>query len=916
MENYSHQKIEQKWQRVWDELGLYQAKDFDKKPKAYILVEFPYLSGDGLHVGHVRSYSALDALVRKKRMQGYNVLYPIGWDAFGLPTENYAIKTGIHPIEITKKNIVLFKKQLRSLGLSFDWSREINTSDQQYYKWTQWIFLKLYEKGLAYTAKIPINWCPRCKIGLANEEVVSGQCERCGAEVQRREQRQWMLKITDYADRLLKDLQKLDYLEKIKAQQKNWIGRSCGVNIKFRAEGLDKYIDVFTTRADTLFGVTAMVLAPEHDLVKKITTKERKKQVQAYIKASKKKSELERTDLAKEKTGVFTGAYCINPGNNEKIPVWVGDYVIATYGGGSVMVVPAHDKRDYALAKKYGLKIKQVVKPSRLCHCEEARSADEAISSSPPCHSEEAEGRRGISSKILKHAYTDYGVLVNSGEFSGLNSSQAIEKIAEWLEKKDLGKKTVQYKLRDWVFSRQHYWGEPIPLVFCKNCKKQVVNSKSEIRNPKQIQNSKFKIQNFSKGELLNPGWIAVPEKDLPVELPYVKTYKPTQTGESPLANIKDWVNVKCPKCRGQAKRETDTMPNWAGSNWYFLRYLDPKNNKIFADAKKLKYWLPVDLYNGGMEHTTLHLLYSRFWHKFLYDIGVVPVDEPYAKRRSHGMVLGEDSRKMSKSFGNVVNPDDIVKKYGADVLRVYEMFMGPFDQAIAWDTKTILGVDRFLTKVRILTENIIQNLGSPRNPKSEIRNSKQIQNSNDQNSKRSLDQLKHKTIKKVSEDLENMKFNTAVACLMEYTNALIKEYENIRTPVPESFGFGTGQALEQEHIKTLLLLLAPFAPHLAEELWHQINPELDEKQSIFQEKWPEFDPELAKSKEIELVIQINGSVRDKVVTKADISQTQAEKIVLKRQKIQNHIKDKHIKKIIFVKGKLINFVLRSSAPK
>ncbi|MCH7759065.1 leucine--tRNA ligase [Patescibacteria group bacterium] len=553
MNSHNHTKIEKKWQKQWDKLKLYQAIDFDQKPKAYILIEFPYLSGDGLHVGHVRSYTALDALSRKRKMQGYNVLYPIGWDAFGLPTENYAIKTGIHPVEITKKNIVLFKRQLKSLGISFDWSREINTSDPKYYKWTQWIFLKLYEKGLAYTAKIPINWCPSCKIGLANEEVLRGKCERCGADVQRREQRQWMLKITAYADRLLKDLEKVDYLEKIKAQQINWIGRSEGMNIKFKIKGINENINVFTTRADTLFGVTAMVLAPEHSLVAKITVQEYKKQVENYISNSKAKSELERTDLEKEKTGVFTGAYCLNPVNNEKIPIWVGDYVIATYGGGAVMVVPAHDKRDYALAKKYKLKIKEVVK----------------------------------GGDISKDAYTEYGKLVNSGQFNGLGSKQAIKKISKWLNKKGFGEEIIQYKLRDWVFSRQHYWGEPIPMIHCSQC-----------------------------------GIVPVPEKDLPVELPYVKSYKPTDTGESPLANIKDWVNVKCPKCRGQAKRETDTMPNWAGSNWYFLRYIDPHNDQALADPKKLKYWLPIDLYNGGMEHTTLHLLYSRFWHKFLFDIG------------------------------------------------------------------------------------------------------------------------------------------------------------------------------------------------------------------------------------------------------------------------------------------------------
>ncbi len=801
-----NQGIEQKWQNIWEKLNLYQAKDFDKRPKQYILIEFPYLSGDGLHVGHVRSYAALDALVRKKRMQGYNVLYPIGWDAFGLPTENYAIKTGLHPKEITKQNIKLFKRQLKSLGLSFDWSREINTSDPKYYKWTQWIFLQLFKKKLAYQAKIPINWCPKCKIGLANEEVISNKCERCRAEVLRKEQKQWMLKITDYAERLLKDLEKIDYLDKIKAQQINWIGRSQGANARFLIVDIKESIEVFTTRIDTLFGVTALVLAPEHDLVKKVTRLEQKKEVEEYVKASKKKSELERTDLDKEKTGVFTGAYCLNPVNQEKIPIWVGDYVIATYGGGAVMIVPAHDKRDYVFAKKFGLEIKEVVE----------------------------------GGDISKQAYTDYGVLVNSGEFDGLDSKQGIQKITLWLKKKKLGDFTVHYKLRDWVFSRQHYWGEPIPIIHCPKC-----------------------------------GTVPVLEKDLPVELPYVKSYKPTETGQSPLAAIKDWVKTRCPQCNGLAERETDTMPNWAGSNWYFLRYLDSANDKSLADIKKLKYWMPVDLYNGGMEHTTLHLLYSRFWHKFLFDIKVVPTSEPYAQRRSHGIVLAEDGRKMSKSFGNVVSPDEIIKKYGADVLRIYEMFMGPFDQMIAWDTKTIEGVNRFLLKVKTLV----------------------LENKNKKEGKLNLNKLEqqtHQTIKKVGQDLENMKFNTAVAALMEYNNELI----------------GFDAQIPEDNIKILLLLLAPLAPHWSEELWHKIQPQLSEEQSIFQQPWPKFNEKLIQKKEIELVIQINGKVRDKILTPINISQRQAEKMACQRKKIQHFVKDKEIKKIIFVPKKLINLVV------
>ena len=801
-----NQVIEQKWQNIWDKLSLYRAKDFDKRPKQYILIEFPYLSGDGLHVGHVRSYVALDVLARKKRMQGYNVLYPIGWDAFGLPTENYAIKTGIHPKDITKQNIKLFKRQLKSLGLSFDWSREINTSDPKYYKWTQWIFLQLFKNKLAYQAKIPINWCPKCKIGLANEEVISNKCERCGTEVIRREQKQWMLKITDYADRLLKDLKKVDYLDKIKAQQINWIGKSEGTNVKFSIVDNKESIEVFTTRIDTLFGVTALVLAPEYDLIQKITPLERKKEVEEYIKASKKKSELERTDLDKEKTGVFTGAYCINPINLKKVPIWVGDYVVATYGGGAVMIVPAHDKRDYIFAKKYGIEIKEVIK----------------------------------GGDISQQAYTDEGVLINSKDFNGLNSKQAIKKITLWLKKKKLGDFTTHYKLRDWVFSRQHYWGEPIPIIHCPKC-----------------------------------GAVPVLEKDLPVELPYIKSYQPTKTGHSPLAEIKDWVEVRCPRCNGLAKRETDTMPNWAGSNWYFLRYVDPFNEKSLANIKKLKYWMPIDLYNGGMEHTTLHLLYSRFWYKFLFDIKVVPSSEPYSRRYSHGIVLASDGRKMSKSFGNVISSDEIIKKYGADVLRIYEMFMGPYDQTIAWDIKTIEGVNRFLLKVKTL---VLENKNR-RKEKLDIKK---------------LEQLTHQAIKKVGQDIENMKFNTAVAALMEYNNELI----NFNVQIPE------------QNIKILLLLLSPFAPHWSEELWHQIQPQLSEEQSIFQQSWPKFNEKLIQKKEIELIVQINGKIRDKILTSIDISQKQAEKMVLQREKIQKFIKDKKIKKIIFVPKKLINFVI------
>ncbi len=814
--NYPFKKIEKKWQKKWEKQNLYKAKDFSKKPKQYILVEFPYPSGDGLHVGHIRSYTALDVIARKKRMEGYNVLYPMGWDAFGLPTENYAIKTGVHPRKITQKNIRIFKKQLKSIGFSFDWDREINTTDPNYYKWTQWIFLKLFEKGLAYQSKIPINWCPSCKIGLANEEVIEGKCERCGHQTERKEIKQWMLKITKYADRLIEDLKKVDYLDKIKAQQINWIGKSSGVEIKFKIkisssqkenpeQQNGKYKDeikVFTTRPDTLFGVTALVIAPEHKIIKNYKAQIiNYSEVKNYIKQSAKKTEFERTELTKQKTGVeLKGIKAINPANNEEIPIWVGDYVIATYGGGAVMVVPAHDKRDFQFAKKYGLKIREVVS----------------------------------GGNISKEAYVNYGILKNSGRFNGLTSKQAISEITKWLKKKGAGKKITQYKLRDWIFSRQHYWGEPIPIIHCPKC-----------------------------------GAVPVPEKDLPVKLPYVKNYQPTKTGESPLANISNWIKVKCPKCGNNARRETDTMPNWAGSNWYFIRYIDPKNDKTLADPKKLKYWLPVDWYNGGMEHTTLHLLYSRFWYKFLFDIGVVPQDEPYKKRTSHGVVLAEDGRKMSKSFGNVINPDDIVKTFGADTLRVYEMFMGPFEQTIMWSMQGVNGVHRFLNRVWKLVSDCLKNKAS---------------------SKRAIRAI-HKLNKKIQEDLETTKFNTAISAFMEFTN----------------FGLENKKEVGKEVIERFLILLAPFAPHISEELWEKLG----HKQSIFLEKWPKYNPRLAKEESFELVIQINGKVRDKIESaEISISQAQAEKLALSREKIKKWTKGKKIKKIIFIPKKLINIVI------
>ena len=796
---YNPQQIEPKWQKYWQENGFYRAKDSSGQPKKYILVEFPYPSGQGLHVGHARSYSALDAVARKKRMEGFNVLFPIGWDAFGLPTENYAIKTGTHPKEATAKNIDNYRRQLESLGLSFDWSREINTTDPKYYKWTQWIFLKLFEKGLAYQTEIPVNWCPSCKIGLANEEVVSGTCERCGASTEKKLLKQWMLKITAYADRLIDDLKTVDFPEKVKSQQINWIGKSYGAEIDFKVEGFDRTIKVFTTRADTLFGVTAVVLAPENPLAEELIKAENKERVEQYIIEARGKSDFERSKLEKEKTGVFAGSYCVNPANSEKVPIWIGDYVVATYGGGAVMVVPAHDKRDYDFAKKYDLQIREVVS----------------------------------GGNISEDAFVDYGTLVNSGEFNGLSSEEAIEKISDYLEKKKLGRKTVQYKLRDWVFSRQHYWGEPIPIIHCEKC-----------------------------------GQVPVPESDLPVELPYVEKYQPTGTGESPLAAITDWLNVKCPKCQGVSRRETDTMPNWAGSNWYFMRYIDPKNDKVLADKNKLKYWLPVDWYNGGFEHTTLHLLYSRFIYKFLYDIGVAPTPEPYGKRTSHGIVLAEDNRKMSKSFGNVVNPDDIVEEFGADTLRLYEMFMGPFDQAIAWSTSGMRGCYRFLEKTwKLVSESESEQQSGP-----------------------AVMNALHKLNKKIDEDLESTKFNTIISAFMEFINFCQENKGEVGRDTRERF----------------LILLSPFAPHIAEELW-QI---LEHKDSIFQEKWPEYDPRLIKDKIVDLVVQINGKVRDKVEIRADASEEEAKAIAISQEKVKNWLRDKEIKKVIFVPGKLINIVV------
>ncbi len=842
---YNPKKIEKKWQRYWEEQDLHQAKDFSRKPKKYILIEFPYPSGKGLHVGHCRPYVALDIVARKARMEKFNVLFPMGWDAFGLPTENYAIKTGIHPITVTKKNTAFFKRQQKSLGLSFDWNREINTTDPNYYKWTQWIFLQFFKKGLAYKKKIPINWCPSCKIGLANEEVIDGCCERCDAKVTKKEKEQWILKITKYAERLINGLDKVDYPERVKILEKDWIGRGEGYEVVFKFKSqTSESINIFTSRLDTIFGATYLVIAPEHPVLEKLRPQIKNfKSVEKYIEKTKGKLERERIAKTKEKVGIrLEGISAINPATGKEIPVFIADYVLMHYGTGAIMGVPAHDQRDFDFARAYNLPVIEVIKP----YSQKGKLPKKAYLI--------------VSNGRFKKAYEGEGILINSGRFNGMESGKACQRIGDFLVQKEIAKEAVHYKLRDWIFSRQRYWGEPIPLIFCENCA-------AEMR--KRV--SKIKGRKPNKGESLNPGWITVPEKDLPVKLPRVKKYKPTETGESPLAEIKHWVNTKCPKCGGSAKRETDTMPNWAGSNWYYLRYCDSKNDKKLASSKLLRKWMPVDWYNGGMEHTTLHLLYSRFVYKFLWDIGIVPKSvgpEPYKKRTSHGMILGEGCVKMSKSKGNIINPDDVIKEYGADTLRVYEMFMGPFEEAIAWNSKGVKGARRFLDKVWKLKDNV--------NQKSRIKN-------------QGFKKLVHKTIKKVSDDIEHLKFNTAISCLMILVNEIEKQ-ENI--PL--------------KYYSLFLTLLSPFAPHLSEEIWS----ELGHKKSIFLHKWPKYDPELIEEETFTLVIQINGKVRDKIETNINISEKKAKKLALSQQKIKNWIGRNKIKKTIFVPKKLINFVI------
>ena len=808
---YDHKKIERKWQEVWEKTGIFKTPDKLDKKNEYVLDFFPYPSGEGLHVGHLKGYSATDIYAHLKRRQGFNVLHPMGWDAFGLPAENFAIKKGIHPAVTTARNINLSKEHLKRMGFSYDWNREINTTDPEYYKWTQWIFIKLFKKGLAYEAEMPINWCPSCKTGLANEEVVGGVCERCGTEITKKNLRQWVLKITAYADRLLSDLDDLDWPEPIKLMQKNWIGKSIGTEIDFLLDN-GKKISVFTTRIDTIFSGTFVILAPEHPLVSEIVTADHKKEVEKYIEATKKKSEIERTAEDKDKSGIFTGIYAQNPATGEKIQVWVADFVLLGYGTGAVFA-DAHDERDFEMAKKYDLPLKVSIKPDN--------------------------PKLWNKVKKLEEPYTGDGTLVNSEQFDGLTSQEAREKITNWLSKKGLATKKVNYKLRDWLFSRQRYWGEPIPIIHCEKC--------------------------ASTGSAQD-GLVPMPEKELPLKLPDVKKYKPTGTGESPLAAITDWVNTTCPKCGSPGKRETNTMPQWAGSCWYYIRFIDPKNDKTLADKNKMKQWLPVDFYVGGAEHAVLHLLYARFWHKFLYDIGVVPTKEPFQKLRNVGLIVAEDGGKMSKSRGNFVSPDEVMDKYGADALKMYEMFMGPFEQTANWNTKSLEGIWRFLFRVWNLFEGKIEET-EPDLAEGRFLN---------------------KTIKKVGEDIEKFRFNTAISALMILVN-----------------GLSSKKVQNKKALEFLILLLAPFAPHMSEELWEKLG----NKESVHIQEWPKYDPKMLEEDIAIIVVQINGKVRANIEMLKGADQKTVEKEALANENIQKHLGGSKPKKIIYVPGKILNIV-------
>lgn len=802
MSKYNHQAVEKKWKKNWEESGIYKTKETVGKPKYYVLDMFPYPSGAGLHVGHPKGYIATDIVARMKMMQGFNVLHPMGWDAFGLPAENYALKNKVHPSDGTAKNVATFKKQLGLLGLTYDWDREVNTTDPKYYKWTQWIFLQMFKKGLAFESFAPINWCPDCKTSLANEDLEGGLCERCGSEIERKPMRQWVLRITDYAEKLLSGLDTLTaWPEHIKKMQSDWIGKSEGALVNFNIKDSEQILKVFTTRPDTLFGATYMVVAPEHPLIKENLEKiSNKKEVEEYLEKAKSKSDLERTELQKEKTGVeLKGLKGVNPANGAELPIFVADYVLYGYGTGAIMSVPAHDERDFEFAKKYNLPIVAVV---------------------------------GSDFDVQEKPFTNEGVAINSDFLNNLPTPEAKKKMITWLEEKGIGQGKIQYKLRDWVFSRQRYWGEPIPLVNCEKC-----------------------------------GWVAVPESELPLELPNVKNYEPSGTGESPLATISDWVNTICPQCSGPAKRETNTMPQWAGSCWYYLRYEDPHNNNELVSKEKEKYWSPIDLYVGGAEHATRHLIYARFWHKFLFDIGVVGYDEPFTRLQNVGLILAEDGRKMSKRWNNVINPDEVVAEYGADAMRLYEMFMGPFDQPCAWNTKGVVGVRRFLDRVWALSEKISVDFNIEKNVTTKL----------------------HQTIKKVTEDIALLHFNTAISSMMELVNEMNK-VDNI----------------SKDEFALLVRLLSPFAPHISEELWS----DLGNKNSIFESVWPAYDVELAKDTEIVLAVQINGKLRDTLTVSADIGEEEAKATALNSEKVQKWLEGKTPKKVIYVKGKLISIVL------
>lgn len=800
---YNHKAVEEKWQKIWEDKGVFHASDDTEKEKFYALIEFPYPSGQGLHVGHPRPYTALDTVARKRRLEGYNVLYPIGWDAFGLPTENYAIKNHIHPEIVTKKNIARFKKQIQSLGISFDWSREINTTDPEYYKWTQWIFIQLYKHGLAYKKEMNVNWCTSCKCVLANEEVVNGVCERCGSEVVHKVKSQWMLKITKYADRLINDLDLVNYPDRVKAQQKNWIGRSKGAEVDFTTTTGDT-LTIYTTRADTLYGATYMVISPEHPMIEKWADKiSNMDEIKKYQEAAARKSDFERTEVAKEKTGVrIDGVNAINPVNNKEIPIFISDYVLVSYGTGAIMAVPAHDTRDWEFAKKFDLPIIEVVK----------------------------------GGNVQEEAYTDCakGIMVNSGMLDGLTVDEAKKKIIDWLTSEGKGHSKVNYKLRDWVFSRQRYWGEPIPMVYCEKC-----------------------------------GYVPIDEKDLPLRLPMVESYEPTDNGESPLAKMTDWINTTCPCCGGKAKRETDTMPQWAGSSWYYLRYMDPHNKNAIASKEALNYWSPVDWYNGGMEHTTLHLLYSRFWHKFLYDIGVVPIPEPYAKRTSHGMILGENGEKMSKSRGNVVNPDEIVDEYGADTMRLYEMFIGDFEKAAPWSKASIRGCRRFVERYWNLQSVLID--GDKIRPE--------------------LEGAFNKAIKKVGEDIENIKFNTAIATLM----ALINDISNVKS-------------INKEELRIFSILLNPFAPHVTEEVYEACKLG---NGILAEAEWPEYDESKCVDESVEIVVQVNGKIKAKLNIPVDADKDAVLDLAKNDENVKKAIDGMKIIKEIVVPKKLVNLVVK-----